>query len=211
MFNSTSLNVDESEWEVEHATRSLMNLIKDDIHKNDQLKELAEHWKEHKKLTLGTTEDLLKRYYASVVVVRIPEKGRYPLLQSQVTRLRKEILKACLQAHYAKQTARMLANVEEMGFYLKAGFDHFSTKLDEPFNFMDVSIRRTPFSKDLNDHILNLVVDTSPDASPKEAPTAFQDLSPLLASCFQLEYVRSSRIGKRFTSRRTWPQLISYR
>ena len=195
VFNSTSLNVDPSEWDVEKATRSLMEVIKDDVRKNERLKALADYWKEHKKVTLETTEKLIKRYYSSVAVVRIPEKGRYPRLQSQVTRLRNEIIKACAQSHQAKQKARMLANVEEMGFYLKAGFDHFSTKLDDPFNFMDVSVRKNPIPEDASDHILNLAVNASQDTKPRDAPRAFEELSPFLASCFQLEYVRRERIG----------------
>ena len=55
-------------------------------------------------------KDLLECYYSSVRVVRIPKKGRYMLIDEQVSKLHQEIGLSCNDSFYAKRRARMLSN-----------------------------------------------------------------------------------------------------
>lgn len=194
VFNTTEMNVDESEWDVGEATRSLMDHIKNDINTDPELKDMANLWR-GRGIQINTTEELIYRYYSSISLVRIPVKGRYTMLQNQANKLRQEIAQACEEAHVARKRARMLANAEESEMYLRAGFLHFSRNLNAPFNFMDVNIKNNPIPKDSTDHILNFAVTASRGTRPKDAPNVFESLSPFLASCFQLESIKNKRPG----------------
>ena len=197
VFNTTELEVDQSEWDVGNATKKLMEIIKDDIRNVPAFKQAARFWKEQKGIDIKDTEDLLNKYYASITVVRIPRKGRYSLLQKQIFKLRRHIRDRCNDSFFAKQRANMTSNADELGTYLQAGFDHFSTKLDKPFNFLDVNARSHPIPRDLSDHIKNVAGAAYEGGIEKEGPRLFQALSPFLASCILLERTRLGRHGAR--------------
>ncbi|KAI9717966.1 MAG: hypothetical protein M1828_007058 [Chrysothrix sp. TS-e1954] len=191
-LNATDLDVDESEWDVGKATENLMNLIAPDIKKLPRLQENVQMWQKRGR-KIKTTRDLIHCYYSSISIVRIPVKGRYPKIQTQVTKLRDEIGKKCGESYRVRTKARMLSNTDQLHAYLQAGFDHFASTLDKPFNFLDINVLNDPIPQHFGDHLLN-AVHALHDIG-KKGLSIFSALSPMLASSLLLQCVRQNRPG----------------
>jgi hypothetical protein len=112
-------------------------------------------------------------------------------MEHQVTKLHKTIVQRCTESYLAKRTARMLSTSEELDVYVQAGFDHFSKRLDKPFNFVEVAIRNNPIPDDFASHIVQLAILMLPQF-PKDlqgASELFTKLSNMVASCIFLNCV----------------------
>lgn len=194
VFNATDVQVDEDEWDVEKATFSLMSKVRSAIIKVPEFRQYAEIWSQKGK-RLDTTEDLIKCYYSSISVVRIPAKGRYMLLNEQIESLHEEIELSCDAAFRKRERVRMLPHVDELNEYLEAGFKHFSKRLDVPFNFVEIAVRNHPVPQNFGDHVSNLAADIQKKLNCNNASTIFRKLSPFVASCLLLDAVRGRRPG----------------
>jgi len=149
-LNGTDPSVDEKEWDIDYATQSLLSSVKgalDHVEGVPRFRDLAEHWRSLGK-HIFTVEDLILRYYSSFKVIRIPSKPRYMLIHEQVGKLHSMIKNNCEESFRAKRAARMLTNADELNTYLQSGFDHFTTHLNVPFNFMQISLLRNPIPND---------------------------------------------------------------
>ena len=153
MLNATNSGVISDEWDVPTATDRLMSHVANAVYENPFFIKYANHWRKKGK-KINNMLDLVRCYYADISVVRIPEKGRYMLTNSQINKLYHKIDLYCDASRGAKDDAHMLSSVEELQAYLQAGFDHFTTKEDQPFNFVDVALRNNPIPRDFGDHIL---------------------------------------------------------
>ena len=89
---------------------------------------------------INTLDDLFLCYYSSLTVIRIPKKDHLMLVNTQVHKLHQEITRRCQEGFEAKVKARMSSNADELQIYLTAGFEHFTTTLDRPFNFIEVAL-----------------------------------------------------------------------
>ena len=156
--NGTDPSVDEREWDINFATQSLLSSVKgalDQIEGVPRFRELAEHWRSLGK-HIYTVEDLILRYYSSFKVVRIPSKPRYMTINEQIDKLHNVIKFNCEESFRTKRRARMLTNADELNVYLQSGFDHFTTHLNVPFNFMQISLLRNPIPNDFGTRLLRL-------------------------------------------------------
>lgn len=194
-LNSTDPGVDEREWDIDYATQSLLSTVSralDYVEGVPRFRELAEHWRSLGK-HIFTVEDLILRYYSSFKVVRIPARPRYTTINEQISKLHEVIKKNCEDSFRSKRRARMLTNADELNTYLQSGFDHFTTHLDLPFNFMEVSLLRNPIPNDFGGHILQLCTTLSsqqPNHQPGRVAWMFEKLSVMLASCVLLDCAR---------------------
>ncbi|KAK5125943.1 hypothetical protein LTR85_011298 [Meristemomyces frigidus] len=149
-LNGTDPAVDEREWDINFATQSLLSSVRgalDYVEGVPRFRELAEHWRSLGK-HIYTVEDLILRYYSSFKVVRIPAKPRYMTIDEQIGKLHQTIKTNCEDSFRTKRRARMLTNADELNVYLQSGFDHFTTHLNIPFNFMQISLLRNPIPND---------------------------------------------------------------
>lgn len=153
-LNGTDPAVDDREWDVNFATQSLLSSVRgalDYVEGVPRFRELAEHWRSLGK-HIYTVEDLILRYYSSFRVVRIPSKPRYMVINEQIGKLHQVIKTNCEESFRTKRRARMLTNADELNVYLQSGFDHFTTHLNVPFNFMQISLLRNPIPNDFGGH-----------------------------------------------------------
>ena len=195
VLNATDLAIDASQWDIEEATRKFFSDIEASVEKFPALQT------EVSKLCLAgrsinTTKDLLECYYSSVTVVRIPAKGRYMLIDQQVNKLHTEIVIKCNQSHYMKRKVRMLSNSDDLQLYLQLAFNHFSQDLEEPFNFIKVSLRINPIPSDFSGNILKLAVAIRDHHSTAKVAAIFAHLSLMVASCIMLDIHRHRRLGQ---------------
>ncbi|KAK3722026.1 hypothetical protein LTR37_002842 [Vermiconidia calcicola] len=193
--NGTDPAVDEKEWGINYATQSLLSTVKgalDYVEGVPRFRELAEHWRALGK-HIYTVEDLILRYYSSFKVIRIPSRPRYTTINEQIGKLHTAIKQNCDESFRSKRRARMLTNADELNTYLQSGFDHFTTHLHIPFNFMQVSLLRNPIPNDFGGHILQLCTTISsqqPNHQPGRVSWMFEKMSVMLASCVLLDCAR---------------------
>ncbi|KAF4554319.1 Hypothetical protein D9617_4g000720 [Elsinoe fawcettii] len=193
VLNATDPTVDEREWNTSFATQNLLSSVKDAIDGPEsvpKLQRLAEHWRFLGK-SIHTVEDLLLQYYSSFQVVRVPS-SRYMLMDDQVSKLQNMIEKSCSKSFHAKRKARMLTDGDELSTYFQAGFRHFTTHLNVPFDFVEVSLRNNPIPSDFGGHILHLATRTIAGfrKDAERLSWFFERLSTMLASCVMLDCVR---------------------
>lgn len=206
-LNGTDPSVDDKAWDVNYATQSLLSSVKgalDYVEGVPRFRELAEHWRSLGK-HIYSVEDLILRYYSSFKVIRIPSKPRYTTINEQVGKLQQIIKSNCEESFRSKRRARMLTNADELNTYLQSGFDHFTTHLDIPFNFMRISLLRNPIPNDFGGHILQLCTTISsqqPNHQHGRIAWVFEKMSVMLASCVLLDCARfrKGRVDELFSN-----------
>lgn len=200
VLNASEPTMDDDEWDVESATRKLMDQYKYAIHDNEPIKKYCDFWRQKGKIC-HTTEELLRCYYNSIHVVRIPAKGRNMQVKRQVDKLHATLMEACNHSISAKLAARQFCTTEELERYLQAAFDHFAAKPEQPFNFIEVALKANPIPQSFAEHIFVLAKASSNKPvfeSASEALDALMRLSPIIASCIILDCVRYGRPGTQF-------------
>lgn len=202
-LNATDVDGDENEWDVEYATSALLDSVSDAVNRDFKYREYADYWLNRGKI-IRTTKDLLYCYYSSIKVVRIPQKGRYMLIDQQVAKLHQEISASCVELFDSKRRARMLSNSEELHLYLQAAYDHFSQNLDKPFNFIEVAFKNSPIPHDFGGNILKLAVAMKQIWNPKDPLKIFEQLSFMVASCILLDSTRNGLKGKMSFRSKLW-------
>ena len=195
VLNATQPGVDDDEWDISTATNRLMQHVANAVYENPLFAKYAEHWRRKGK-QISNMLDLVRCYYTDISIIRIPQKGRYMLADTQIYKLHQRIILHCDASFSAKADAHMLSNVEELNAYLQAGFDHFTTKDDKPFNFIDVALRNNPIPRDFGDHILSLAATVAGVTHVRDGPHLFKILSAMVASSIFTDCIRASRPGK---------------
>jgi hypothetical protein len=191
-LNATETKIDPRAWNPEFATESLMSDVAGAVDRDPTYQELKRFWVAQGK-SITTMQDLLKCYYSSITVVRIPGDGRYMMINSQVQALHNTLSRRCKESFLAKRRSRMLSTSENLNIYLQSAFDHFSNDLDKPFNFMDVSFRINPIPQDFGGNILKLAVHMRRQF--QKPNDLFMHLSFMVASCILLDCVRHNIRG----------------
>lgn len=188
--NATDVNINPIEWNGDNATEHLLASVSNALHPVYGVPEfvkLARVWRARGK-RIESMVDLVRCYYSSFSVVRIPVKGRYQLLQKQIDELHKTIRYKCNESYRAKQKAKMVSNSDQLNVYIQSAFVHFSQKLEKPFDFVEVSLRNHPIALDFGGHILQLALAIQAQGCYKgDGPLLFGKLSDMVASCVLLD------------------------
>lgn len=188
--NATDLNIHPSEWNGDRATQNLLASVSNALHPITGVPEfvkLASKWRARGK-RIESMVDLVRCYYSSFSVVRIPVKGRYTLLQNQIDELHQTIRYKCNESYDSKQKAKMVSNSEQLNIYIQSAFTHFSQKLERPFDFVEVSMRNHPIALDFGGHILQLALAIQSQTCFRgDGPWLFGKLSDMVASCVLLD------------------------
>ena len=194
VLNASSASVDADQWDTSFVTQILMDQVAYAVHEVPIFKRYAEHWQKRGK-RIDNMLDLVRCYYADICVIRIPTKGRYMLADTQINKLHQKIIQNCDSSFKTKNDAHMLSNTDELNSYLQAGFDHFTTKEDVPFNFIEVALKNNPIPRDFGDHILGLAEHVRKVTGIRDGPHLFQKLSFMVASCIFIDCIRQRRPG----------------
>ena len=194
VLNATDLAIDAGQWDVSEATRKLLSDVEASIERIPALQTELGNWRA-KGRSIKTTKDFLECYYSSISVVRIPEKGRYMLMDEQVGKLHSQIFVKCQQSQYAKRKVRMLSNSDDLQLYLQLAFDHFSGDLDVPFNFVEVALKINPIPSDFSGSIVKLAVTIKNHCPSAQISWIVENLTLMVASCIMLDIDRNRRLG----------------
>jgi len=184
-----------------------MSGVQDAIRLVPEFKNYLEIWQGLKR-QINTLDDLFLCYYSSLTVIRIPKKDHLMLINTQVHKLHQEITQRCQDGFEAKVKARMSSNADELQIYLSAGFEHFTTTLDRPFNFIEVALKNNPIPQDFTDHIVTLAATLQEHDHPGGWFGLFRQLTPIVSSCIVLDCVRHNRPATREGKSVCSPMLI---
>lgn len=157
-LNCSEAAIDPTQWDSDRATHALLSSVRGAINYAEgvpRFRALADHWRKLGR-DVCTIEDLILCYYSSFRVVRLPTGSQINRMQEQISQLRQAIKQCCQKSSEAKQRTRMQTDSVELGTYLQSGFDHFTSHLDLPFDFMQVSLAHNPIPHNFGDHILQL-------------------------------------------------------
>ncbi|KAI1446087.1 hypothetical protein F5Y02DRAFT_426089 [Annulohypoxylon stygium] len=197
VLNATE-DVDENQWDVATATNMLMSAIQGAIEREPMLYEYVQTWQQRGR-DIKSAEDLLRQYYSSVTIIRVPRRGSYMLMDQQVEKLSNLIKDRCSDSHLRKKQARMLANSDTFQVYLQASYDHFTKDLESPFDFVQEALRNNPVSRSFEGNILNLAISMKNHSKSKsirgDPNKLFLKLAPMVASCVMFDAVRQNRLG----------------
>jgi hypothetical protein len=128
--NASDLGINEAEWNVQEATARLLASVKNALGTPaiggvPRIIAYADRWRGNRRI--NSVEDLIRCYYSSFTVVRLPIKGRYGLLSEQIRKLHQQIVRCCELSHNTKRDTRMLSSSDQLQLYLQSAFDHFRT------------------------------------------------------------------------------------
>lgn len=173
-----------------------MRTVTDAISTNPSFKKYVHFWKDRKK-DIHDAHDLLCSYYSSVRVVRIPTKGRPQLISNQLQKLYCQIQDDCMKSREGRRRMRMLLEADELQPYLQYAFDHFSSDLDMPFDFVKASMLNNPIPRDFGGNILKLAINIMDIWHTQlNGIGIFEELSLMVASCIMLDAARHKTKGK---------------
>ncbi|KAF2465550.1 FabD/lysophospholipase-like protein [Lindgomyces ingoldianus] len=189
LLNTCELDVDDGSWDVETATGNLLDALSHTIHLNPTFQKYAQYWQERDK-KVDSVKELMMCYYSSLRIVRMPDKSQPQLVQSQTDKLYQEIQTACIAARTRKAELRMLLDAGELQSYLQFAFEHFSARLDVPFDFVQASFLNNPIPSDFGGSILKLAIRMVEQEDDPDARVIFSKLSCMVASCIMLDSVR---------------------
>ena len=199
-LNATENAIDPRLWEIEFSTENLMETVTMALMVKESFRKYVKFWQERKRV-IRNARDLLCSYYSSVRVVRIPTRGRPQLISQQLGKLYNQILENCKRSHRGRQRMRMLLDADELQPYLQYAFDHFSSDLDMPFDFVKASILNNPIPRDFGGNILKLAIHVMSVWRDKlDGAGIFKELSPMVASCIMLDAARHRTPGRSQTT-----------
>ncbi|OCL08081.1 hypothetical protein AOQ84DRAFT_293846 [Glonium stellatum] len=189
VVNATEQSVDPKEWDIGHATETLLKAVSqalDPFIGAPEFLRRAYFWRSQG-IRIESMKDLIRCYYSSFRVVRIPNRDRLGHLREQIHKLHETIADRCDAAYYDKKSARMLSNSSQLNIYIQSAFDHFSCKLEKPFDFIEVSLKHNPIPLDFGGHILQLAVAVQNQWVDQTGAWIFDRLSSMVASCVLLD------------------------
>ncbi|KAI9158039.1 Calcium-independent phospholipase A2-gamma [Paramyrothecium foliicola] len=195
-LNKCNNSTPESLWNHFTSTDEFFRSMNSQIKRNKTFQAYVKKW-QSANFRISDMDELFGCYYSSVHVIRIPDKSRYQLLSNQRDDLYSLIIRCCNKAFIKKKDNRMLPDVDEFGLCLSLAFDHFSQTLDEPFDYVQASLKYKPPPETMADnlHIFSRLVGQKLGLQGQIEPL-FNKLTHMVASCLMLDSVRNRRFGQ---------------
>jgi hypothetical protein len=195
VINGAKISDNETDWDSNQATAEVLKDYRNSIHQVPYFRHLAQEWRLRGR-KIRTISHLIHRFYSSFKVVRIPINGRPDLLLSQMSSLRLILEECCSNSHQSKRMARLLPDSEVLELFFQEAFDHFSTSLRRPCNFVEASLQTNPISKDIGGNFLQLAIDMQNKSRKMRGASIFEPLSEVVASCLLLHCLRYHAQGR---------------
>ena len=188
VLNKCPILLKDEDFDIDVATERLLSDADQTLVVNHDVARLVRRWQGLRNVTYA--KDLIKCYYSSFKVVRVPERGRYKLMNQQIKRLQDQISFCCQGSHEGKLLARRDLNADELGECLQSGLDHFTSSLEVPFDFLAFSWSRNPIPSGFEGNILRLALEIKSRRSTFQGEDIFKLMSGMVASCIMLDFVR---------------------
>jgi hypothetical protein len=184
---------DDSIWDPEAAKANIFYDHKDMLKDNPAVRQQKEKFEKLGQKIEGI-EDLLRCSYASVKCIRIPNGANTPRLSAQLSLLYSLIDAASTEAQAKKKDANLLLSSEDQELLFKLAFNHYTTDLDAPFDFLEQLLSLHPLPSSFKNNLAKVMIEAS-RALNYGLRTEFFTLQifPVLASAIALNMARSNR------------------
>ena len=194
-LNKSDSSTPDDQWSSVNATGILLSSANAQINQNPTFAKYIRNWRSSQ-IDINSMHDLLKCYYSTVHVIRLPNKSRYRLLDQQRNELHRLITECCATSYKMKSERHILPDVDELALYLSLAFDHFSNSLEEPFDFVQASLRYQPAPETFADCLFVFAKELAKSRGLNgQIELLFEQLTQLIASCLLLDSMRKQRIG----------------
>lgn len=200
-FNASDSALNGADWDVDAATSRVLeqDLSLEALWRNANLEPRLRFWQDRGR-QIRSPKELLLSYYSDVRIIRIPTETRPLTAHEQITKLYGEIRTSLETSRKRRMKCRMLLDADELQPYLNYAFDHFSSRLDTPFDFVRAAVTRNRIPNDFPGNLLRLALNMK-DASeregvPMDVDNMLNQLSSHAASCIMLDSVRRSIPGR---------------
>lgn len=149
---------------------------------------LASDWITKRGRNITSLLDLIRCYYRDFKIVCIPDlkATQHSRITTQYRRLQSAIKTASESSRISRKEVGFLMSADALERYLEMAFDHFTTKQNEPFNFLTAALMRSPVTQTFEDHICKLAVHYMTVFPEKPGDKLFVEISPWVASCIFL-------------------------
>ena len=194
VLNASESSINSEQWDTARATELHVNISGEDLRKKPGLEPYIRYWEERQR-PIRSAMDLLKAYYFTVQVVRVPTAHRPRLVQEQASKLYDTIQRACGESREQKRKLRMLLSSDELLPYLSLAFDHFTRQLSLPFDFVKAASLNSSIPNDLGGSVLRMAISMMQIRPDMKAEAIFTELATFVASCVMLDLVRNKTPG----------------
>ncbi|KAK0714767.1 hypothetical protein B0H67DRAFT_553419 [Lasiosphaeris hirsuta] len=137
-------------------TKDILRDMSPVIEVNKTFLKCAEYWRERGK-PIHNLEELIRCYCSSIEILRVPRRDRPQLVHDRVKQLQVLVSNSCSAAQTTRSRTGMLLDMHDFQAYMQEAFTVFSMKLDSPFDFTVVSLRRSQLLADFSGNLLKLL------------------------------------------------------
>lgn len=208
-INMVPNDISENEWDSDYATKWLLANVNQSLSSNVKFRKFMPKVGTDQEIT---AELLLRQYYSSVSVIKIPscqnQMGRYNQMKHQIHCLYDTIKRACYESRDMKDQYRVLLTADQISPYIRLAYTHFTSEygLTEPFDFVKASFKFNPVSADFPTHLLELarlLLDNCINTRSRVVCLE-NEFSKAVASCIMLDAIRNKRTGDSQTILRSY-------
>lgn len=200
VVNGVDSRLDESYWKTDVATSLHMDILyKAQIDTNSPLGPMAAKIAVEGGPCLDSIGSLLRYFYATVTVVRLPRATYLGRMEKQVGELYRAIEAATAQSYREKSQLGAVVSADRIQPLFSAASDHFASNMDDPFDLLAEAWRGIPDPKGMAGGLLHFIC-TFRRASRQgdyatETVKLLNDLGPLFSSCLLLDAERHGLLG----------------
>lgn len=181
------------DYDVAKATQNLLGML--DVDELPKLKQYINYWQKKdgqagtEKMKIGSAEELLRFYYASVSVVNFPNQTEPTRMHDQTKILYQQITKKRKESQKYRADVWMRMNAATFPLYVRKAFTHFASSSQEPFDFYEAWFKLHPITFDFRGAIFTLAKQVR-DLGSLNGMKLWKNISGFVASCLLLNYVR---------------------
>jgi hypothetical protein len=149
-----------SQWDTDQATTAIFDKQKRLLEENATVRKYKRRF-ERLGATITSVEDLLRCFYSTTRFVKLPDRQNLALLSAQLRQLHSIINKASLSTQITKNRAKILLTSQDQQLFYKLAFQHYSTDLDKPFDFLEKLLSLHPLPNNISNNFAALLVATN--------------------------------------------------
>lgn len=210
VVNAVDFRLDESYWKTDVATSLHMDILdKARIDTNSPLGPMAGKIAVEGGPCLDSIGSLLRYFYTTVTVVRLPRTTYLGRMEKQVGELYRAIEAATAQSYREKSQLGAVVSADRIQPLFSAASDQFASNMNDPFDLLAEAWRGIPDPKGMAGGLLHFIC-TFRKASRQgdyatETVKLLNDLGPLFSSCLLLDAERHGLLGTSHAARRLPP------
>lgn len=213
VIDAVNIHVGDEDWNTDVATRQLLQILDNArFRNNNPLKLMADRIVADGGPHLDSIGGLMRYFYASVTVVRLPQTPYLGRMETRVRKLYRAIESATGQSYGEKSKLGVAVTADGIQPMFSAAADQFSKDMDAPFHLLAEAWRGIPGPKGMAGGLQHFICAFRRASRHGDYETdtvqLLNDLGPLFSSCLLLDAERHSLLGTPYPPRPLPPRLL---